>query len=473
MNYTDFIGRKLALIQSDGLIVEPADAGLFDYQQSLVRWALRRGRAAIFADTGLGKTRMQISWAAAVATATGMDVLILAPLAVAAQTVAEADSVGITIKLCRSGEDVEHGINITNYDRLHLFDASRFVGVVLDESSIIKHHTAKTFQAMLDAFGNTPYRLCATATPAPNDWTELGTHAEFLGICTRAEMLSEYFVHDGGETQVWRLKGHARQQFWRFVSTWGSMVRSPSDLGFDGSRLVLPTLNIHEHLLESDMAEAQNMGFLFPVQAGDLMERRRAKKASIGTRTKACADLVNKTDQPFIVWCDFNDEADALRALIPDAVEIRGSDDIDTKERRLMDFVDGRIRVLITKTKIAGWGLNFQHCNQMAFVGVTDSYESYYQAIRRCYRFGQKRPVDVHLYVSEAEGSVIANLKRKEDEAQKMAAALVAETRESVMSELTGQQRITNPYNAHRHVELPAWIQSDARQNHCKEERPY
>lgn len=462
MSYADFVERKLALIPSEGLTVEPVDAGLFDYQQALVRWALRRGRAAIFADTGLGKTRMQISWSASVSKATSGDVLILAPLAVAAQTVAESASVGITIKLCRSGADVDRGINITNYDRLHLFDPSRFVAVVLDESSIIKHHTAKTLQALLDAFGHTPYRLCATATPAPNDWTELGTHAEFLGVCSRTEMLSEYFVHDGGETQVWRLKGHARTQFWRFVSTWGAMVRNPSDLGFDGSRLILPPLNMHEHLLESDMQTANDMGFLFPVQAGDLMERRKAKKSSIASRVQACAEQVNSTDQPFIVWCDLNDESDALCDAIPGAVEIRGSDDIDTKEHRLMDFSMGRTRVLVTKAKIAGWGLNFQHCNQMAFVGVTDSYESYYQAIRRCWRFGQKRPVDVHLYVSEAEGSVMANLKRKEIEAQEMARQLAAETRESVMSELTGQQRRTNAYNASHRVQIPSWIQSEA-----------
>ena len=461
MNYTDFIGQKLALTPSEGIPCEPVDADLFDYQRALVQWALRRGRAAIFADTGLGKTRMQISWAATVARETGGDVLILAPLAVAAQTASEAASVGVAIKLCRSGDDVVSGINITNYDRLHLFDPSRFVAVVLDESSIIKHHTAKTLQLLIEAFGRTPYRLCATATPAPNDWTELGTHAEFLGVCSRTEMLSEYFVHDGGETQVWRLKGHARQQFWRFVATWGAMVRNPSDLGFDGSRLVLPPLNMHEHLLASDISEAQAMGFLFPVQAGDLMERRKAKKASIDSRVKACAEQVNGTNQPFLVWCDLNDEADALRSAIPGAVEIRGSDDIDVKEQRLMDFVNGKTRVLITKAKIAGWGLNFQHCNQMAFVGVTDSYESHYQAIRRCWRFGQKKPVDVHLYVSEAEGSVMANLKRKEAEAQEMARQLSEETRSAVMDELTGQRRQTNEYRATRKVSLPAWVTSD------------
>ena len=460
MNYADFVSRKLALKHGEGLNVDPADAGLFDYQQSLVRWALRKGRAAIFADTGLGKTRMQVSWAQSVSSATNGNVLILAPLAVAAQTVSEAASVGISIKLCRSGNDVEPGINITNYDRLHLFDTSRFVGVVLDESSIIKHHTAKTLQMLLDAFGKTPYKLCATATPAPNDWTELGTHAEFLGVCTRTEMLSEYFVHDGGETQVWRIKGHARAQFWKFVASWGAMVRNPSDLGFDGSQLILPPLHIHEHLIESDTKTANEMGFLFPMPAADLMERRKAKKASIEDRVRACAEQVNASTEPFLVWCDLNDEADALRNAIPDAVEIRGSDDIDIKESRLMDFVNGRIRVLITKAKIAGWGLNFQHCNQMAFVGVNDSYESYYQAIRRCYRFGQKKPVHVFMYVSEAEGSVLRNLKRKESEAQDMAMKLSLETRESVMSELMGQQRRTNVYNATQGVEIPEWLKS-------------
>jgi hypothetical protein len=275
-------------------------------------------------------------------------------------------------------------------------------------------------------------------------------------------MLSEYFVHDGGETQVWRLKGHARREFWRFVSSWGAMVRNPSDIGFDGSRLILPPLNVHEHLIESDIETAQEMGFLFPVQARSLMERRDAKRGSIEARVHACSERVNATRDPFLIWCDLNDEADALTEAIPDAVEVRGSDDIETKERNLLGFAKGDIRVMVTKPKIAGWGLNWQHCNQIAFVGVTDSYESYYQAIRRCWRFGQKRPVDVHLYVSEAEGSVMANLRRKESEAAEMARQLSTETRESVMSELMGQQRRTNVYNANRRVEIPAWLQSEA-----------
>ena len=462
MSYQDFVAKKLQLVAPSGMDVNPVDAGLFDYQDALARWALKRGRAAIFADTGLGKTRMEISWAASVARETGGNVLLLAPLAVAAQTVQEAASVGISIKLCRSDDDVDQGLCITNYDRLHLFNPARFSGVVLDESSVIKHHTAKTLQSLMDAFGPTPYKLCATATPAPNDWTELGTHAEFLGVCTRSEMLSEYFVHDGAETQVWRLKGHARAQFWKFVASWGAMVRNPSDLGFDGSRMVLPALNIHEHLLESDISESQDAGFLFPVEAGSLMERRAARKSSMSRRVDACAAEVNATDEQFLVWCELNDEADALTDAIPGAVEIRGSDDIDAKEKALLDFAAGRIRVLVTKPKIAGWGMNFQSCARMAFVGVNDSYESYYQSVRRCWRFGQKRPVDVHLYVSEAEGSVLANLKRKETEAQEMARQLSAETRGAVMDEITGTSRKTNQYQATKRVAAPAWLQSEA-----------
>ena len=458
MIYQDFVAKKLQLVTPSGMDVSPVDVGLFDYQDMLVKWALKRGRAAIFADTGLGKTRMEISWAATVSRETGGNVLLLAPLAVAAQTVQEAASVGISIKLCRSDDDVEPGLCITNYDRLHLFNTTRFIGVVLDESSIIKHHTAKTLQALMDAFGRTPYKLCATATPAPNDWTELGTHAEFLGICTRSEMLSEYFVHDGAKTQVWRLKGHAREQFWRFVASWGAMVRNPSDLGFDGSRMILPPLNIHEHMLESDISEAQSRGCLFPVEAGSLMERRHARKQSMSGRVAACAAEVNATDEQFLVWCELNDEADALTDAIPGAVEIRGSDDIDAKETALMDFAAGRIRVLITKPKIAGWGMNFQSCAYMAFVGVNDSYESYYQSVRRCWRFGQKRPVNVHLYVSEAEGSVLANLKAKEYEARLMADHLSVATKSAVLDSIVGQERRTNTYAATKRVLSPSWL---------------
>ena len=432
---------------------------MFPHQRDLVRFALRRGRSAIFADTGLGKTRMQIAWADTVQRETGRDILILAPLAVAQQTVEEAESVGVSINHAHDDAEIVPGINITNYDRLHKFDTERFGAVVLDESSCIKHHNSKTLQHLLDAFSRTPYRLCATATPAPNDWTELGTHAEFLGIRSRTEMLAEFFVHDGGDTAVWRLKGHARHLFWQWVASWGVMLRSPADLGYDDSAYRLPSLNVHQHTVESTH-DQEATGQLFALEAQTLMDRRSARRDSLGDRVSACAEMVNSDRQPWIVWCDLNAEGDALRTAIPDAVEIRGSDDMDVKEQRLMDFAHGKIRVLVTKPSIAGFGLNWQHCARMAFVGVTDSWEAYYQAVRRCWRFGQKRPVDVHIFSSEQEGAVVANLKRKEEDAKKMSDALAAEVSDSVRSELIGSTRETNNYDANKRVIVPSFLKA-------------
>lgn len=462
MSYADFIGRKLSKVPPTGLTGDFTIAdGLFDFQQAMVQWALRRGRCAIFADTGLGKSRMQLAWADAVHRGTGHDVLILAPLAVAAQTVMEGREIGVHVKQCRDGAEVESGITITNYDRLHRFDCSRFGAVVLDESSVIKHHTSKTLQTLLDAFAQTPFKLCATATPAPNDWTELGTHAEFLGICTQTEMLAEYFVHDGGDTQSWRLKGHARSQFWRWVASWAALVRKPDDLGFDGSRYNLPALRVSQHTTPSMGHDQAATGMLFALEANTLSERRTARRGSLDGRVAACAAMVNADAEPWIVWCDLNAEGDALRAAIPGAIEIRGSDDPEVKEQRLIDFAAGRIRVLITKPSIAGFGLNWQHCARMAFVGVTDSWEAYYQAVRRCWRFGQAREVDVHIFASDLEGAVIANLQRKERDATAMADALSAETHDAVMQEVTGVTRISNPYSPARTANFPAWLVSE------------
>ena len=462
MDYSDFINRKLTRVPPTG-IVQPVDLveGLFDFQAAMVRWALRRGRAAIFADTGLGKSRMQIAWADAVHRATGHDVLILAPLAVAAQTAGEGAQVGVDVRQCRDGSEVQPGITITNYDRLHRFDTSRFGAVVLDESSVIKHHTSKTLALLLEAFAQTPFKLCATATPAPNDWTELGTHAEFLGICTQTEMLAEYFVHDGGETQTWRLKGHARGQFWRWVASWSALVRKPEDLGFDGARYVLPALNVQQHTTPSADHDPASTGMLFALEANTLSERREARRGSLEGRVARCAEMVNADNEPWVVWCDLNAEGDALRAAIPGAVEIRGSDDPEVKEQRLIDFAAGRIRVLITKPSIAGFGLNWQHCARMAFVGVTDSWEAYYQAVRRCWRFGQRREVSVHIFASDLEGAIVKNLQRKERDAQAMADALSAETHDAVMQEVTGVVRQSNPYSPNRPAEVPAWLVSE------------
>lgn len=461
MSYSSFVSEKLSTAPatgiSDGFTVPES---LFPHQRALVEWALMRGRAAIFADTGLGKSRMQLAWSDAVAKFTGGRVLILAPLAVAAQTVGEGEEIGVKVTLCRTGSDVRDGINITNYDRLHHFDCSMFDGVVLDESSIIKHHDTRTLAVLLTAFKSTRFKLCATATPAPNDWTELGTHAEFLGVCSRQEMLAEFFTHDGGDTSVWRLKGHARHIFWRWVCQWGALVRRPSDLGFDDSAYKLPPLHLHEHVVECEMPLN---GMLFAAEAQTLSERRDARRRSMADRVAECASIVNAdASEPWVIWCELNAEGEALRKAIPGAVEIAGADDVDTKEQRLADFAAGRIRVLISKPSIAGFGLNWQHAARMAFVGVTDSFESYYQAVRRCWRFGQKRDVHVHLFSSSAEGAVMANLKRKERDAQAMAESLSAETRDAVMKSVTGQTRQTNDYNAGQRVAVPDFLRRAA-----------
>lgn len=462
MNYSDFVYNKTVSVPVTGIsgdIVLPY--GMFDHQNALAKWSVKRGRAAIFADTGLGKSRIQLAWADVVHKSTGHDVLILAPLAVAAQTVAEGGEIGVDVKLCREAGDVVSGINITNYDRFHKFDASRFGAVVLDESSIIKHHTSKTLKTLLDAFAYTPFKLCATATPAPNDWTELGTHAEFLGICTQVEMLAEYFVHDGGDTQSWRLKGHAKNEFWAWVSSWAALVRKPSDLGFDDSMYELPPLSIKQHTVKTSGHDQIETGMLFALEASTLSERRSARKQSMSDRVSVCAEMVNADDQPWIIWCDLNAEGEALRKAIPGSVEICGADDPDEKEKRLLDFTQGRTRVLITKPSIAGFGINMQHCARMAFVGVTDSWESYYQAVRRCWRFGQKRPVNVHVFASDLEGAIVANLARKEKDAKAMAESLAAETHDAVMREVLGSVRKTNSYRANKAVSIPSWLQSE------------
>ena len=462
MSYDSFVSRKLTSSPPTGITSAVAlPDSLFGHQSALTSWALRRGRSAVFADTGLGKTRIELAWADAVSKYTARPVLILTPLAVAAQTAAEGASIGINVTVCRDGSDVRPGVNVTNYDRLHRFDCTEFGGVAPDESSIIKHHDARTFQTLTENFAATPFKLPCTATPAPNDWTELGTHAEFLGICTRAEMLAEFFTHDGGDTSVWRLKGHAKQVFWKWVCTWGALIRKPSDLGFDDTAYALHPLVLHEHLVET---ETSTNGMLFAMEAQTLSERREARRASMAERVAECARIVNaESHEPWVVWCDLNDEGDELTRQIHGAVQIAGRDDAEVKEERLHAFAQGKFRVLVSKPSICGWGLNWQHSARMAFVGVTDSYEAYYQAVRRCWRFGQKRQVHVHIFASKAEGAVVSNLKRKEREAQQMAESLSAETHDAVMAEVVGEsKRETNSYNAAQRVAVPSFLRNAA-----------
>ena len=444
--YTAFIESKATQHVSAGF--EPKNIGdqLFDFQASIVEWACKRGRAAIFADTGLGKTAMQTEWARQVNEHTGQNVLIAAPLCVAQQTVEESAKFGIHIEYARSQDQVKPGITITNYEMLEKFDPSKFVGIVLDESSILKAHDSKTRARLIDMFQMTPYRLSCTATPSPNDHMELGNQAEFLGVMTATEMLAMYFVHDGGDTSQWRLKGHGKTRFWEWMSTWSVCIRNPADLGFDGSRYILPGLNMHEHVLAAD---APLEGQLFAGIAQTLTERRHAKRRSLEGRIQLAADLVNSHKRSAIVWCHLNDESKALTAAIPDAIEVTGSMSADEKEAAIMAFTHGEKRVLVSKASICGYGMNWQHCHDMVFAGLDDSYESFYQAIRRIHRFGQRFVCDVHLVSSESEGAVKANLERKQSQANDMADSMASHMRELTKQQITGVQMEKSEYKRH------------------------
>jgi DNA modification methylase len=434
-DYDTFIQAKAQSETPVGF--EPQDIGpeLFDFQRAIVEWACRRGRAAIFADTGLGKTAMQVEWARQVNEHTGGDVLIAAPLCVAQQTVEEAAKFGIHVRYCRHQSDAKPGITITNYEMLERFNPTDFAGVVLDESSILKAHDSKTRARITAMFRDTPYRLSCTATPSPNDHMELGNQSEFLGVMSATEMLAMFFVHDGGDTSQWRLKGHGKTRFWEWMSTWAVCIRNPADLGFDGSRYILPGLKMHQHIIESPEALP---GQLFAGIAQTLTERRGAKRQSIDERIVMAAGLVNSHNRPAIVWCHLNDESKALAEAIPDSIEVTGSMTLDQKEAAIMAFTHGEKRVIVTKPSIAGFGMNWQHCHDMVFAGLDDSYESFYQAVRRCYRFGQHKVVDVHLVSAESEGAVKANLERKQAQANDMAESMVAHMRELTMQSIKG-----------------------------------
>lgn len=483
-DYESFIARKLINVPATGIACERVDhPALFEFQRDLVTWALRRGRCALFADTGLGKTRMQLVWAERVQRETGGRVLILAPLSVARQTAGEGEKIGVAVKrVSYGGECGEPGVYVTNYDKLHKFpyidppdycedrcgdctqcdtstELNDFAAIVLDESSIIKHHDAKTLAILLERFASTRYKLCASATPSPNDYTELGTHAEFLGVCTREEMLAEFFCHDGGDTSKWRLKGHARTAFWRWVSSWAALLRKPSDLGYDDAGYDLPPLRTFESVSPADPEQTKQSGLLFAEPASTLTERRAARKGSMGDRVARCVDVVRaEPDQQWVVWCELNAEQDALRkALGDECVSISGAQDSLTKELLYEQWQRGEKRILLSKVSIFGFGINMQFAARMAFVGISESFEKYYQAVRREWRFGQQREVHVHVFSSELEGNVLADLKRKQVDAAKMADELSAETREMVRAEVRGAVRSVNPYVTRR-LEMPEWL---------------
>lgn len=462
MRYEDFLAGKQHIPPSCGFEVDkPAmNIHMFEWQKDITRWALRKGRAALFEECGNGKTIQQLEFADQVAKREGMPVLIVAPLTVGAQTLREAQKFGYSAAICRTQDDVTPGINITNYEMLQHFDGRSFAGVVLDESSILKNYTGKMRNQIIEMFKDTPYRLSCTATPSPNDYMELGNQVEFLGIMSRTEMLATYFIHDGSDTGKWRLKGHAEDRFWEWVSTWAVVLTCPGDLGYPNDGYILPSLNMTEHIVE---VKSDGEYSLFGCEiAKTLTERRDARRASLRERCEQAAEIIaqNPGDQ-WVCWCDLNAESELLAEFIPNSEEVRGSDKPDAKEDALMRFANGALRVLITKPSIAGFGMNWQQCHNMIFVGLSDSYEQMYQAIRRCYRFGQKRPVNVHIVTSAAEGAVKANVERKEQQAAEMKRNMVQYTKEILRKDIRGQERIVIPYDPQIVMIVPDWVISE------------
>lgn len=448
-DYREFLTAKALTVAPVGFEPKEFRVPLFPFQRDIVSLACKLGRFCVWADCGMGKTPMQLEWAHQVCIETGGRVLILAPLAVSHQTVREAEKFHVEgVAFSRHQDDSDARIVVTNYQKLDRFDPSAFTGVVLDESSILKAMDGKTRSAILDTFRHTPYRLACSATPAPNDYMELGNHAEFVGIMSREEMLAMFFTHDGGDTSKWRIKGHARQRFWEWVCSWAITIRKPSDLGYDDGNFILPALQIQDCVVETPHEQLTNengQSSLFPQQAQTLNDQRAVQRGSLENRVRVAAELANRPGQ-WIVWCHLNDESKALAALIDGAVEVTGSDTDEHKTQAAIGFQDGTIRVIVSKASIFGFGMNFQNCAQVVFVGLSHSYESYYQAIRRCWRYGQTRPVNAYVVYDWAEGAVIDNIRRKDENADQMAASMVEIMREKTLEQLQRVQRQVTPY---------------------------
>lgn len=457
MSYGDFIASKAQIESDAGFAPVAMPAQLFDFQGHLVEWALRKGRGAVLADCGLGKTAMQLAWADNVVRHTGRPVLVLTPLAVASQTVREAAKFGIEAQIAKPGA-LSASVHVTNYERLHRFNADDFAGVVCDESSILKSFDGATRAAVTDFMRKSPYRLLCTATAAPNDFIELGTSSEALGYLGFMDMLNRFFKNNRnnsalnpfgrGDTReaAWRFRGHAERPFWRWVCSWARSLRKPSDLGFDDAAFAMPELVEREH---SVRASRPRDGMLFSVAAVGLAEEREERRRTIRERCEQVAALVTNTGEPAVAWVHLNDEGDLVESLVPGAVQVSGADSDDAKEEKFNAFGSGQIRVLVTKPIIGAWGLNWQHCAHMTtFTG--HSFEQYYQTVRRFWRFGQKRRVIVDHVLSDGEERVIRNLRRKAAQADKMFSEIIAHMRDELgvsrMRSFTQQE------------EVPSWL---------------
>jgi len=460
-DYAAFLDAKTQLDGATGFAPDDLPSFLFPFQRFLTEWAIRQGRAAIFADCGLGKTPMQLVWADNIRRKTGKPVLIVTPLAVGFQTVGEAHKFGMEAVISRDGK-VAGPITITNYERLHLFDRTDFGGMVCDESSAIKSFDGVHRALVTDFMRKMEYRLLCTATAAPNDYIELGTSSEALGYLGHMDMLNRFFRNDNNTSdtrghwkghaaprsfagQQWRFKGHAEDAFWRWVASWARAMRKPSDLGFDDSGFHLPPLEHRQHIVE---ARTRPEGTLFDLPAIGMDEERAEARRTLAERCEAVADLLHGADSA-VAWCQLNPEGDLLTKLIPGAVQVSGADDPDDKEAKLLAFSRGDIRVLVTKPKIGAWGLNWQHCNRMTFF-PSHSYEQYYQAVRRSWRFGQKRPVIVDIVTTSGGARVLDNLERKAAQASRMFDALVAHMSDAMSIDRSAHYTKT--------VEVPLWL---------------
>lgn len=455
MEYSEFLTNKLIKTQPCGFDAMP-NTHLFDWQQAVSKWGIKTGRAAYFEDCGLGKTGQQLDFADRVSRETNDPVLILAPLAVSQQTVREGQKFGVAVNLAEHQADIKRGVNITNYEKLDHFEPKRFSGVVLDESSILKSYMGKTKRAIIQAFKDTPYKLACTATPAPNDLMELLNHAEFLGVMRSSEALSIWFTADQSESGKYKLKGHAQKDFWRWVASWAVCISKPSDIGFSDDGYILPELSeINEIIPVSDVADSWENGMFREIQmsaTGFHSEKRR----TLAARCARSAEIARASSEQFMIWTYQNDEADELRRLLPEAVEIRGSDTAERKERAAIDFVDGKTRVLISKPSIFGYGLNFQNCRNVIFNGLDYSYESYYQAVRRFYRFGQALPVNVWRVIGSTEQNILSVINSKQRQKDEMEFGMAAAMRE-LQTEMIRGHAFKLDLGKHNYSS-PAWL---------------
>lgn len=454
MDYCDFLKKKEYSIIDAGFDGDamwlPND--IKPFQRDCVEYACRRGRSALFADTGLGKTLMQLSWAHRVMEFTNKPVLVLAPLCVAQQTVREGKKFGIDAEYMRNETNTDCMIHVTNYEMLKNFSPENYSGIVLDESSILKGMNGKLRKYITDFAVSIPYRLSCTATPSPNDFMELGTQSEFLGIMSQTEMLATFFIHDGSDTSKWRLKGHARKKFWEWLATWAIVIRTPADLGYDDAGYTLPKLHIIEHVIET---EATN-GLFIDIAQG-LQDRNKARRESVDLRAQKAAEIMQDWDCG-IAWCNLNDESELITKMVDGCHEVTGSMTPDEKEKVLIGFSDGDIKKISTKPKIAGFGLNWQHCNNMLFLGLSDSWEAFYQAVRRCYRFGQNKEVFVHVIISDREGAVLSNIKRKREQDEQMRAEMQAIMGDLVRANIKKSTVEKAEYKPQTAMKLPSFL---------------